>query len=100
MTTVTLYHWQKLNSVPGWEEASGFSLEFCGSYGFYNCDDGKDYILPGGYTFEESNAGSMEFYDCKGKLATLENGSNLPVIRSQEHPAGITLRLVESAVLQ
>lgn len=94
MKTVTLYHWHNLQAVQGSSEERGFSLDYCGNYGFVDCDQGAEYVLPDGYELAESNAGTLEFYDDEGRICEL-GGLKTPVLYGGSSSKTVTLSQVK-----
>lgn len=84
--TVELYKWENFKAVKGWDRRHGFALvgerlsfEFVGNIG-----DPEEYILPEGYSFEESPAGYMAIYDDRNQECEIEHSNGLPVLVSTQ----------------
>ncbi|ANY70421.1 hypothetical protein BBD42_30940 [Paenibacillus sp. BIHB 4019] len=80
MEKVTLYKWININHTPGLTNEVGYSTEFCGSYGFMDCDEGAEYFIPEGFELSENLAGELKWYDAKGKPFELDIYKGKPVL--------------------
>ncbi|GKU76855.1 hypothetical protein [Paenibacillus sp. L3-i20] len=82
MESIILFKWTNLQAVDAWDTKNGFALEYCGNYGFVECDNGNDFELPTGYTLAESTGGEIMIYDENNKCCDIEYSKGNPVLSS------------------
>jgi|GEM_PF-4283700 hypothetical protein len=80
MKKITLYKWENLQCVKEWDIRFGYSTEFCGRYGFVDCDQGTEYIIPEGFELSENVGGELCWYDSKGKVFELKHYNGRPTL--------------------
>lgn len=97
MNTVTLYKWNDLQAVDGWDVKEGFSFNYCANYGFVECDEGKEYVLPNGYEVSETLGGMTMIYDDQDYHCIIEMYKGSPYLIST-HNNGVMLKALESEV--
>lgn len=92
MATIKLYKWTNLQYVPGWWMSKhGYSTEFCGKYGFTDCDNGTEYAIPEGFELSESVGGELCWYDSNGNGYELEYHNGQPVLENAYNRVSFTL---------
>ncbi|WII36802.1 hypothetical protein [Paenibacillus thiaminolyticus] len=96
MNTITLYKWRNLQAVESWDVEEGFSLDYCGRYGFVDCDNRRAYVLPEGYDVRDLGGGDLHIYDDEGYHCHIEMHAGLPVLRSTRN-GGVVLQPAEES---
>lgn len=91
MNTITLYKWHNLQAVESWDVEEGFSMDFCGRYGFVDCDNGRAYLMPEGYEVQDSVGAGLLVYDAEGFHCHIELSNGLPLLRSTRN-GGVVLQ--------
>lgn len=96
MNTITLFKWRNLQAVESWDVDEGFSLGFCGRYGFVECDNGQAYVMPEGYEVRDLGGGDLHVYDAEGYHCHIELSNGLPLLQSTRN-GGVVLRPAEES---
>ena len=96
MNTIKLYKWTNFQAVDGWDQKYGFSTDGVMSFDFVGeVDEAREYILPEGFHVAESNMGTEEIYDSKGRHYEIGAANGKPTLVS----GGVRVHLSEAHTL-